>query len=120
MSEDRKAFGAICLATQRLERMFPSGDNAQDRDTVSAINALRQIYTLCQYKIVLKHDATTIGTEKNPRILRQLLGDILSPSEFLQIPKFDKGEDMFLLGSEKLHMHFQVTKQELAIFKGGA
>jgi hypothetical protein len=27
---------------------------------------------------------------------------------------------MFLLGSEKLHMHFQVTKQELAIFKGGA
>ncbi|WP_350345679.1 ATP-binding protein (plasmid) [Lacticaseibacillus paracasei] len=120
MSEDRKAFGAICLATQRLERMFPSGDNAQDRDTVSAINALRQIYTLCQYKIVLKHDATTIGTEKNPRILRQLLGDILSPSEFLQIPKFDKGEAMFLLGSEKLHMHFQVTKQELAIFKGGA
>ncbi|MEN2373368.1 ATP-binding protein, partial [Lacticaseibacillus paracasei] len=72
------------------------------------------------YKIVLKHDATTIGTEKNPLILRQLLGDILSPSEFLQIPKFDKGEAMFLLGSEKLHMHFQVTNQELAIFKGGA
>ncbi|EPD11716.1 type IV secretory pathway, VirB4 component [Lacticaseibacillus paracasei subsp. paracasei Lpp48] len=52
--------------------------------------------------------------------MRQLLGDILSPSEFLQIPKFDKGEAMFLLGSEKLHMHFQVTKQELAVFKGGA
>ncbi|WP_225353730.1 VirB4 family type IV secretion system protein [Lacticaseibacillus sharpeae] len=120
MSEDRKFFGSVALATQRMERMFPSGSNAQDKETVRAINAINQIYTLCQYKIVLRHDISTIGTPDAPSVIRRMFGTILTEGEFQRIPYFDKGEAELLIGAEKLHMHFHVTDYELELFGGGA
>ena len=60
MSEARKYFTGIALATQRVQRMFPNADNAQDKDTVEAANKLK-IFGLTQYKILLKQDSTSIG-----------------------------------------------------------
>ena len=120
MSEDRKMFGAIVLATQRLERMFPNGSNVSDRDMVKAVNSLNQIYSLCQYKVLLKHDISTIQTAKNPGILRRLFGGIMTEQDFATIPNFDKGECYLLTGPSKLHMQFQVTDDELRVFAGGA
>ncbi|EMF0150185.1 ATPase, partial [Enterococcus hirae] len=40
MSEARKLFIGIALATQRVERMFPNADNAQDKEMVEAANKL--------------------------------------------------------------------------------
>ena len=42
MSEARKYFTGIALATQRVQRMFPNADNAQDKDTVEAANKLKR------------------------------------------------------------------------------
>ncbi|WP_203624211.1 VirB4 family type IV secretion system protein [Lacticaseibacillus sp. 866-1] len=120
MSEGRKMFGAIVLATQRLERMFPNGSNVSDRDMVKAVNSLNQIYSLCQYKVLLKHDVSTIQTAKNPGILRRLFGGIMTEQDFATIPNFDKGECYLLTGPSKLHMQFQVTDDELRVFAGGA
>lgn len=61
MSEARKYFTGIALATQRVQRMFPNADNAQDKDTVEAANKLKEIFGLTQYKILLKQDSTSIG-----------------------------------------------------------
>lgn len=120
MSEDRKMFGSIVLATQRLERMFPSGSNVSDRDMVKAVNSLNQIYSLCQYKVLLKHDVSTIQTKANPGVLRRLFGGIMTEQDFASISSFDKGECYLLTGPSKLHMQFQVTDDELRVFAGGA
>lgn len=120
MSEDRKMFGSIVLATQRLERMFPSGANVSDKGMVKAVNALNQLYSLCQYKVLMKHDVSTIKTKEDPGILRSLFGNMMTEQDFASLPDFGKGEAYLLVGTDKLHMNFQVTDDELRTFEGGA
>lgn len=120
MSEDRKMFGSIVLATQRLERMFPKGDNVSDANMSQAINALNQIYSLCQYKILMKHDIATIQTKESPGILRRLFGAVLTESDFSAISTFDRGWCYLLTGTDKLQMYFQVPENQIKVFAGGA
>ena len=120
MSEARKFFGGIGLATQTIQRMYPSGSNASNKDTIQAINNLTQIYGLCQYKFVLKHDATNVGDSENPGILRKVYSSYLNEADYQSIPQFDKGDGILITGADNLTMHFQMTDKELSLFSGGA
>jgi hypothetical protein len=121
MSEARKLFIGLALATQRVERMFPNADNAQDKDTVEAANKLREIFGLTQYKILLKQDITSIN------FLRKIFGDVFTETEYNMIPQFQTSKEiggsqgiLSISGDQNLQMTFQVTDEELALFNGGA
>lgn len=120
MSEARKFFGGIGLATQRIGRMYPSGSNASNKSTIQAVNNLTQIYGLCQYKFILKHDHTNVGDKDNPGILRKVYSSYLNDADYQEIPYFDKGDGILVTGAENLIMHFQMTEKELSLFRGGA
>ena len=121
MSEARKYFTGIALATQRVQRMFPNADNAQDKDTVEAANKLKEIFGLTQYKILLKQDSTSIS------FLKSIFGNTFTETEYNLIPTFETSKEvggsqgiLSISGDQNIQMTFQVTEEELALFNGGA
>ena len=121
MSEARKLFIGLALATQRVERMFPNAENAQDKDTVEAANKLKEIFGLTQYKILLKQDVTSLN------FLRNIFGNIFTNTEYEMMSKFQTSKEvggsqgiMSIAGDQNIQMTFQVTDEELALFNGGA
>jgi hypothetical protein len=121
MSEARKLFIGIALATQRVERMFPNADNAQDKDTVEAANKLKEIFGLTQYKILLRQDVTSLN------FLRNIFGNIFTDTEYEMMAQFQTSKEvggsqgiMSIAGDQNIQMTFQVTDEELALFNGGA
>ncbi|EOH86322.1 VirB4 family type IV secretion system protein [Enterococcus pallens] len=121
MSEARKLFIGLALATQRVERMFPNAENAQDKDTVEAANKLKEIFGLTQYKILLKQDITSLNFLKN------IFGNIFTDTEYAMMAQFQTSKEvggsqgiMSIAGDQNIQMTFQVTDEELALFNGGA
>ncbi|HCT9166087.1 TPA: type IV secretion system protein VirB4 [Enterococcus faecalis] len=115
MSEARKLFGGIWLATQRLERMFPKMDQISDKEMAKAANDISQLYGLCQYRFLLKHSKVSLA------IIRQLFGDSITETQYDLIPQFERGQGLLCIdGAENLLMSIEVTKEELNIFGGGA
>ncbi|MBG7724770.1 ATPase [Enterococcus faecium] len=121
MSEARKLFIGLALATQRVERMFPNAENAQDKDTVEAANKLKEIFGLTQYKILLKQDVTSLN------FLKSIFGNIFTETEYAMMAQFQTSKEvggsqgiMSIAGDQNIQMTFQVTDEELALFNGGA
>lgn len=115
MSEARKFFGALALATQRLERMFPNADNASSEKMVIAANKLSEIFGLTQYKALFKQDVSSMN------LIRKLFGDQMTETEYAIIPTFESGDCVFsIAGDQNLVMHIEVTNEELDLFQGGA
>ncbi|MFR6671196.1 MAG: VirB4 family type IV secretion system protein [Enterococcus avium] len=121
MSEARKLFIGLALATQRVERMFPNAENAQDKDTVEAANKLKEIFGLTQYKILLKEDVTSLN------FLKSIFGNIFTETEYAMMAQFQTSKEvggsqgiMSIAGDQNIQMTFQVTDEELALFNGGA
>ena len=121
MSEARKLFIGIALATQRVERMFPNADNAQDKEMVEAANKLKEIFGLTQYKILLRQDVTSLN------FLRNIFGNIFTDTEYEMMAQFQTSKEvggsqgiMSIAGDQNIQMTFQVTDEELALFNGGA
>lgn len=121
MSEARKFFIGLALATQRVERMFPNADNAQDRETVEAANKLKEVFGLTQYKIILKQDSTSL------KFLKQIFGQVFTDTEYEMMSRFETSKEiggsqgiLNIAGDQNLQMTFQVTPEELALFNGGA
>lgn len=121
MSEARKLFIGLALATQRVERMFPNAENAQDKDTVEAANKLKEIFGLTQYKILLKQDVTSLN------FLKSIFGNIFTETEYAMMAQFQTRKEvggsqgiMSIAGDQNIQMTFQVTDEELALFNGGA
>lgn len=121
MSEARKLFIGLALATQRVERMFPNAENAQDKETVEAANKLKEIFGLTQYKILLKQDVTSLN------FLKKIFGNIFTDTEYAMMAQFQTSKEvggsqgiMSIAGDQNIQMTFQVTDEELALFNGGA
>jgi hypothetical protein len=115
MSEARKLFGGIWLATQRLERMFPNMDQVSDKDMAEAANDISQLYGLCQYRFLLKHSQVSL------KIIRELFGDSITERQYELLPNFKSGQGLLCIdGAENLLMTIEVSKEELLIFGGGA
>lgn len=121
MSEARKLFIGLALATQRIERMFPNAENAQDKETVEAANKLSEIFGLTQYKIILKQDSTSMN------FLKKTFGNVFTDAEYAMMSQFQTSKEvggsqgiMSIAGDQNIQMTFQVTDVELALFNGGA
>ncbi|HCW52175.1 MAG TPA: ATPase [Clostridium sp.] len=115
MSEARKFFGGLVLATQRLERMFPKATNVSDPKMVLAANKLSEIFGLTQYKAIFKQDQTSMD------LIKDIFGKQMTENEYSIIPNFNQGDCLLSISGDKnLVMHFEVTEEELKLFKGGA
>ncbi|MBH0158708.1 ATPase [Fictibacillus sp. 5RED26] len=115
MSEARKFFGGVVLATQRMERMFPKADNVANEKMALASNKLSEIFGLTQYKAIFRQDATSM------KLIKNLFGDQMTDMEYGMMPTFDKGNCVLsIAGDQNLVMTVEVTPEELALFKGGA
>ena len=121
MSEARKYFTGIALATQRVQRMFPNADNAQDKDTVEAANKLKRNIWFDSIQNSLK---TRFYFNW---LLKKSLGIHLQKQNttlFLPLKQAKEvGGSQGILsisGDQNIQMTFQVTEEELALFNGGA
>lgn len=119
MSEGRKFFIGYTLATQLIERMFPKVDNIADKDMAKAAQALSELIGLCQYKFFMKQSDTSIP------VIRKYFGHHFRELDYLDMTEFDvteQGAKMILVGAtpKPLTMFFEVSPEELEMFKGGA
>ena len=120
MSEARKYFTGIALATQRVQRMFPNADNAQDKDTVEAANKLKR-------NIWFDSIQNSLKTRFYFNWLLKIFGNTFTETEYNLIPAFETSKEvggsqgiLSISGDQNIQMTFQVTEEELALFNGGA
>ncbi|MED2914209.1 ATPase (plasmid) [Bacillus velezensis] len=114
MSEARKFFGGLVLATQRIERMFPT-TNTSDPEMALAANKLREIFGLTQYKALFKQDQTSM------KLIKDIFEDQMTDNEYALLPKFETGDCILsIAGDRNLVMHVEATEEELELFEGGA
>lgn len=109
LSQDRKYFIGVILATQNISNMCNSS-------STEATNTIRKLYELCQYKIIFRQDASTL-----PDIEKAFV-NILTPAQISEIPKLQKME-MFLNLSAEQTVRLtskQISDNKLAYFGGGA
>lgn len=119
MSEGRKFFIGLLNATQKAERFYPSMGNVSDADTANAASKLQEIIGLSQYKIVLKQDETSLPA------LKKIFGNTFTDAEYNVIPNFYTDQTgsrgiLSIAGDQNLQVTFEVTKEEIALFDGGA
>ena len=120
MSEGRKFFIGYTLATQLIERMFPKVDNIADKEMAKAAQALSELIGLCQYKFFMKQSDTSIP------VIRKYFGHHFRELDYLDMTEFtvtpENGAKMILIGAtpKPLTMFFEVSSEELVMFKGGA
>lgn len=121
MSEARKYFTGIALATQRVQRMFPNADNAQDKDTVEAANKLKRNIWFDSIQNSLK---TRFYFNW---LFKKIFGNTFTETEYNLIPAFETSKEvggsqgiLSISGDQNIQMTFQVTEEELALFNGGA
>jgi len=106
--EMRKFFAGVFFATQSPQEMLPAlGSNAD-------ISDMKAIFELTQYKIFLNMDSSVLG------LLKSVLVDSLTESEFRILPELKRGEAIVQVSStEAYNVMFDPDEQQLARFKGG-
>lgn len=120
MREDRKFFYGVALATQLIETMLPANGAQMNGEEGQAIQKLKNIVGLCQYKAWMRQADTSIPT------LKEYFPSHFKPSDYEKIPSFKVkkgyGSEMILSGAggRSLEMYFFATPHEIKIFKGGA
>jgi hypothetical protein len=120
LSENRKFYYGIALATQLVERMLPANAAQVGGNEGAAIQKLQAIIGLCQYKAWMRQSETSIPT------LQTFFPTQFKPSDYKDMTSFkvlkNIGSEMILSGTGErgLEMYNYVTPYELSIFKGGA
>ncbi|OTN83772.1 hypothetical protein A5819_003752 [Enterococcus sp. 7E2_DIV0204] len=120
MSEGRKFFIGYTIATQLIERMFPKVDNIADPVMARAAQSLSELIGLCQYKFFMKQSDTSIP------VIKKYFGHHFRDEDYLDMTDFqvtpESGAKMMLVGAtnKPLAMYFEVSQDELDMFKGGA
>ena len=120
MREDRKFFYGVALATQLIETMLPANGAQMSGQEGQAIQKLKNIIGLCQYKVWMKQAELSIPT------LKEYFSTHFKPSDYDELPKYKVkkgyGSEMILSGTggRSLEMYFYATPHEIKIFKGGA
>ncbi|PZL73776.1 hypothetical protein CI088_07985, partial [Enterococcus plantarum] len=120
MSEGRKFFIGYTIATQLIERMFPKVDNIADPVMARAAQSLSELIGLCQYKFFMKQSDTSIP------VIKKYFGHHFRDEDYLDMIDFqvtpESGAKMMLVGAtnKPLAIYFEVSQDELDMFKGGA
>lgn len=107
--EARKFFGGIYLASQSIRDFVPEGSSN------TAIDKIKVLFDLSQYKFVLNQDTNAIET------IDRVFGHTFTQTELHDIPKLAKGETILSIQSARnISFHIDVTNTELELFRGGA
>lgn len=107
--EARKFFGGIWFASQSVNDSMP--DNSDDY----AVEQLKKIFELCQYKIIMQQDTSNVEKLKN------LFRGEIPGSEIELVPKFETGQCILNIKSDtNILMNVFITDEEKRQFKGGA
>lgn len=106
--EMRKFNAGVFFATQTPAEVLPESASNE------AIDEVKKVFELCQYKIFLNLDASMMGR------IRQVLGNTLTDAEFDRLTRLQQGEAVVQLSSaESLTVKFTPTPEQLDRFDGG-
>ena len=107
--EARKFFGGIYLASQSIRDFVPEGASS------TAVNKIKVLFDLSQYKFVLNQDSNAIDT------IDRVFGHTFTSSELNDIPKLSKGQTILSIqGTRNIAFNIDCTDEELELFRGGA
>ena len=107
--EARKFFGGIYLASQSIRDFVPEGSSN------TAIDKIKVLFDLSQYKFVLNQDSNAIET------IDRVFGHSFTQTELNDIPKLSKGQTILSIQSSRnIAFNIDCTEQELELFRGGA
>lgn len=107
--EARKYFAGLIFATQNISDVVPDGS---DRE---ALNKIKILFELTQYKFIMKQDNNLLST------LNKIFEGQLSQNELHKIPRFKQGNCILSIsGLENITFNIEASREELDLFKGGA
>lgn len=107
--ENRKYFGGLLIANHSINDYVPENISSEE------LSELKKIFTMSQYKFLMKQG---IEEEEN---LKKIFGASISDKQVSEVSKFKEGDTiMFIDGMPNIRMKFELTKEEIKLFKGGA
>jgi len=106
--EMRKFGGGIFFATQLPRTFIPSNDNTPFASKV------KELFAICQTKIFFNIDSSDM------KLMKEILNDVLTPSEFDSLPRLQEREMLINLGGTETYKVTTIASDEqLKRFAGG-
>lgn len=107
--EARKFFGGIIYASQSIRDFVPEGSGQL------AVQKIRTLFELCQYKIMMMQDANALSA------IKDIFKGELTEQEVNDIPGFETGQCILCMGNKQnIRFHIYLSPEDEALFKGGA
>ena len=107
--EARKFFGGIYFASQSIRDFVPEGSDS------TAVDKIKVLFDLSQYKFVLNQDTNAINT------IDRVFGHSFTQSELADIPKLSRGQTILSIqGYRNIMFNVECTDDEINLFRGGA
>jgi archaellum component FlaC len=107
--EARKYFGGLFFASHSIRDFVPEGSDQ------TAVEEIKKMFELTQYKFIMQQDSNSLD------MLRRIFAGQINESEVSEIPYFSTGNVLLCISAVKnVHFQVEVTKEELALFGGGA
>lgn len=108
LREARKFFGGILLASQSIRDYVPEGSSDL------AINKLKTIFELTQYKYIFHQDSNVLG------LIDVVFQNVLTKAQREKIPYLEQGDNILCIaGTKNLEFHVAMSKEEDKLFTGG-
>ena len=107
--EGRKYFAGIYLASQSIRDYVPEGTSSD-----AAFNKIKTLFEIAQYKFIMNQDTNAV------EMLSKIFKGQLTNTEISNIPRLQRGQVILVIsGDTNIMFDVEVTKEELALFKGG-
>lgn len=108
LREARKYNGGILIASQSIRDFVPEGSHD------SAINKIKTIFELTQYKFVFHQDSNSLS------MLDDVFHHVLTQTQIKKIPKLELGDNILCISGDKNYeFHVHLTDEEKLLFTGG-
>lgn len=109
LREGPKYFSNIWLASQSIRDYTPEGSSNEN------IEKLKILFELTQYKFIFRQDRNAIP------VIDRVFGNALTPRQRERIPMYVKGQNtMIISGDKTIDFKVYLSKEDEALFKGGA
>lgn len=107
--EARKFFGGIIFASQSIHDFVPEGSEQE------AVQKIRTLFELCQYKIMMRQDANAVDS------IKSIFRGELTMQEAEDIPGFETGQCILCMGNKtNIRFHIYLSEEDNVLFEGGA
>lgn len=109
LREGPKYFSSIWLASQSIRDYVPEGSTTEN------IEKLKLLFELTQYKFIFKQDRNVIP------LIDRIFRNALTPRQRERIPLYSRGQTTLLIsGDQTIDFKVYLSKEDEALFKGGA